>query len=544
MTALNKAIHLAGGQAALGRIVGVGRSSVNKWVKLYQGRVPDEHIIPIYLATGVTPHELRPDRHPTRFDNNDAIMEALAKAQKDGTSKEAAALYNIGLNPRDGVAVNLPKVYEKAAQLIESNKGTGLSQAILDSQGYGALGVDLHTANQADANKDKLTSYGQQFQDTSQALDISNKSQSSYQDATTTFMNNMDLVSNALTSKLASLNGPLGDLSTTIAKGLKAFIDGPNGTAVFDMIRDGLTDLSNWLSGPNFKSDMHDFADDVKAVVSALGGFVRFAADHPWLFGAGLLAMTGGGGVAASAAYAGGKFAAGMLLRNPWTLGFVPNNDTPTTSEEMKGIHNFDEKKWKEVADWQKQHPGETWPGNSEVVQHAQAARGLRNNNPGNLKFAGQRGATLEDGPNATHAKFNSMGDGLYALEHQLEIYLGRGRNTIDSIFDVYSKKNHEAYKTHVSKIMGIKPSTVITSENKEQMVKLMRGIISMENGGQANQISDQQLAAAWSGNHQKDARIQLQVGLEQTPGSDVGLTVKSQGVRLPSNIPMFVIPG
>lgn len=80
MTALNKAIRLAGGQAALGRIVGVGRSSVNKWVKLYQGRVPDEHIIPIYLATGVTPHELRPDRHPTP---KSGIPENTSSSQKE-----------------------------------------------------------------------------------------------------------------------------------------------------------------------------------------------------------------------------------------------------------------------------------------------------------------------------------------------------------------------------------------------------------------------------------------------------------------------------
>lgn len=80
MTALDKAIRLAGGQAALGRIVGVGRSSINKWVKIYQGRVPDDHLISIYLATGVTPHELRPDRHPTP---TSGIPENTAPTQKE-----------------------------------------------------------------------------------------------------------------------------------------------------------------------------------------------------------------------------------------------------------------------------------------------------------------------------------------------------------------------------------------------------------------------------------------------------------------------------
>lgn len=42
--------------------------------------------------------------------------------------------------------------------------------------------------------------------------------------------------------------------------------------------------------------------------------------------------------------------------------------------------------------------------------------RGIRNNNPGNLNFAGQRGASLEGGPGGRFATFDTMDEGVAAL--------------------------------------------------------------------------------------------------------------------------------
>ncbi|BBJ59174.1 hypothetical protein EAS17NKHM_025700 [Enterobacter asburiae] len=65
MSGLKKAIKCAGGQAQLARDIGLSRSSVNRWIHKFNGRVPPDHLIQIYQLTGVTPHELRPDLHPT-----------------------------------------------------------------------------------------------------------------------------------------------------------------------------------------------------------------------------------------------------------------------------------------------------------------------------------------------------------------------------------------------------------------------------------------------------------------------------------------------
>ncbi|EFN6120623.1 transcriptional regulator [Escherichia coli] len=69
MTALDKAIKIAGGIRPLGRAIGAWPSQIHKWANEYNGRVPTgERVRQIYIATGVTPHELRPDLYPNPTD--------------------------------------------------------------------------------------------------------------------------------------------------------------------------------------------------------------------------------------------------------------------------------------------------------------------------------------------------------------------------------------------------------------------------------------------------------------------------------------------
>ncbi|MGK0735915.1 transcriptional regulator [Yokenella regensburgei] len=65
MTGLDKAILKAGSQYKLARLIGVTPQTLNRWVLRYKGVMPPKRVIPIFEATGITPHELRPDIHPT-----------------------------------------------------------------------------------------------------------------------------------------------------------------------------------------------------------------------------------------------------------------------------------------------------------------------------------------------------------------------------------------------------------------------------------------------------------------------------------------------
>ncbi|TNV22853.1 helix-turn-helix domain-containing protein [Buttiauxella sp. B2] len=65
MNGLEAAIKVAKNQRQLAKLIGTWPQTVNRWVIRYKGVVPADWILPIYRATGVTPHELRPDLHPT-----------------------------------------------------------------------------------------------------------------------------------------------------------------------------------------------------------------------------------------------------------------------------------------------------------------------------------------------------------------------------------------------------------------------------------------------------------------------------------------------
>ncbi|MBT9334845.1 helix-turn-helix domain-containing protein [Klebsiella sp. O852] len=68
MNGLTKAIKSAGTATRLANMLGIKPMSVSRWKNRYQGVVPADRVLPIFTATGVTPHELRPDLYPNPTD--------------------------------------------------------------------------------------------------------------------------------------------------------------------------------------------------------------------------------------------------------------------------------------------------------------------------------------------------------------------------------------------------------------------------------------------------------------------------------------------
>ncbi|UUE38278.1 helix-turn-helix domain-containing protein [Pectobacterium aroidearum] len=65
MTGLDNAIQLAGSASKLSAVLGISKMSVSLWKR---NGVPADRVLAIYNATGVTPHELRPDLYPNPTD--------------------------------------------------------------------------------------------------------------------------------------------------------------------------------------------------------------------------------------------------------------------------------------------------------------------------------------------------------------------------------------------------------------------------------------------------------------------------------------------
>ncbi|CAI1699004.1 MULTISPECIES: transcriptional regulator [Serratia] len=68
MSALDKAIRIAGNASKLAEQLGISSMAVSHWKNRYKGVVPSDHVLPIFNLTGVTPHELRPDLYPNQTD--------------------------------------------------------------------------------------------------------------------------------------------------------------------------------------------------------------------------------------------------------------------------------------------------------------------------------------------------------------------------------------------------------------------------------------------------------------------------------------------
>lgn len=79
MTALERAIESVGSAKALAAALNLKHSmNITHWKK--RGLIPSKWVIPIFNATGVTPHELRPDLHPNPTDG--------LPAEQHNTTKE------------------------------------------------------------------------------------------------------------------------------------------------------------------------------------------------------------------------------------------------------------------------------------------------------------------------------------------------------------------------------------------------------------------------------------------------------------------------
>lgn len=126
--------------------------------------------------------------------------------------------------------------------------------------------------------------------------------------------------------------------------------------------------------------------------------------------------------------------------------------------------------------------------------------RAERNNNPGNLNYAGQTGAVLEDGSNARFAKFGSTAEGVSALAKQLQRYGERGLDTVSKIINKYapsSENNTQAYIDALSKRLGVSGDQKLDLNDSSTLTGLIKGIARHEAG--SDYLSDSDLMTGLS---------------------------------------------
>ncbi|WP_129991830.1 hypothetical protein [Rahnella sp. CFA14(1/10)] len=121
-------------------------------------------------------------------------------------------------------------------------------------------------------------------------------------------------------------------------------------------------------------------------------------------------------------------------------------------------------------------------PGNNN-------ARGIRNNNPGNLRSAPN--AVASDGG---FPIFSNPNDGLAAMSRQLQLYGSRGNDTPYGIIRTYapsSENDSQAYINAVTKDTGFGAHEKLDLSDPATLKRLMTAMIRHENGSQPYSETD-----------------------------------------------------
>lgn len=140
------------------------------------------------------------------------------------------------------------------------------------------------------------------------------------------------------------------------------------------------------------------------------------------------------------------------------------------------------------------------------------SARGIRNNNPGNLEYSKTNPWVGQTGDDGRFAKFETPEHGIRALGRNLLSYQRQGIDTVSDIINRWAppsdNNNTDAYIQAVCAQLGVAPDQQLDASNPDTLKALCAAIIQHENGSQP--YSDQQLATG----------VSAAIGLSQLPTS------------------------
>jgi hypothetical protein len=132
------------------------------------------------------------------------------------------------------------------------------------------------------------------------------------------------------------------------------------------------------------------------------------------------------------------------------------------------------------------------------VDKVASSIRGIRNNNPTNMKDSGIHWKGMSGVDSDGFLIFGKMSDGLEAPAKNLRNY-GRldGISTVDGVARRWSQTDQDAYSANLSAWLGVDPHDSIDLEDKPTLANLLRGIIRQEDSAAAELVVDSQIDAA-----------------------------------------------
>ena len=143
----------------------------------------------------------------------------------------------------------------------------------------------------------------------------------------------------------------------------------------------------------------------------------------------------------------------------------------------------------------------------ADAAQRARLPAGMRNNNPGNIKYVGQKipgivGPSVNTDQGDPQAVFDTPEAGMNAMYSLLSRKYSGGKVTPDQIIagqGGWTPGNHQA-AANVARAMGIGPNDDIGFSDPARAASFMHGLILQEHGNSGNLYPESMIASAISG--------------------------------------------
>ncbi|AWQ49201.1 hypothetical protein [Serratia marcescens] len=143
---------------------------------------------------------------------------------------------------------------------------------------------------------------------------------------------------------------------------------------------------------------------------------------------------------------------------------------------------------------------------------NSSAARGLRNNNPGNIEASDKNPWEGQSGSDGRFAKFETPEHGIRALGKNLLAYQAKGFDTVAEIVNRWAPasdgNNTDAYIKALCGALGVGANDQVDMSNPRTLAALCAGIVKHENGSQP--YTDEQI----------DSGVSAALGLSALPGT------------------------
>lgn len=120
-----------------------------------------------------------------------------------------------------------------------------------------------------------------------------------------------------------------------------------------------------------------------------------------------------------------------------------------------------------------------------DTVKNALEPRGIRNNNPGNLRISDNAWqGKVSPNTDGTFEQFDTMANGVRAIAVTLKNYQRiYGLDTVRGLITRWSATDQDAYVANVSSALGVDPDDIISPADPDTLTALISAIITQENG-------------------------------------------------------------